>query len=135
MGKLQIPKKIRIEDFDAKYKDIIEKISFIFNPFSDEVYQTLNGNVDITNLNRQITVIDISIDSTGKPINPGQIKITGTGRVNGVIVINAVNTTNPEIYPTTMPFISYSFNAQSLSILNVSGLQNNSQYRLTLEIL
>ncbi len=135
MGKLQIPKKIRFEDFDAQYKEIIEKVGFAFNPFSDEVYQLLNGNLDSTNLNRQIQDVDVQTDATGKIMSQPQIKTSVNGRVRGINVINAINLVNSNTYPTTAPFVSFTTNSNILTILNVTGLQANSQYKLTLELI
>lgn len=135
MGKIQIPKKIRFEDFDANYKDIIEKIGFAFNPFSDEVYQLLSGNIDTSNLNRQIVNVSVQTDATGALINPPQVKLTVNGKVQGLNVINAVNQINSSTYPVSAPFVSFSTNAKTLSISNVTGLQPSSQYLLTLEII
>lgn len=132
---MQIPKKIRFEDFDADYKDVIEKIGFAFNPFSDEVYQLLNGNLDSTNLNRQIVNVSVQTDAAGALVNPPQIKVTVNGKVQGLNVINAVNQINPATYPTGAPFVSFTTSAKTLSILNVTGLQASSQYMLTLELI
>lgn len=135
MSKMQIPKKIRFEDFDADYKDIIEKIGFAFNPFSDEVYQLLNGNLDSTNLNRQILDIVVQTDASSGLINPPQVKTTVNGKVRGLNVIAAVNQINSGTYPTSAPFVSFTTSGTTLTILNVTGLQPSSQYKLTLELI
>jgi uncharacterized protein YuzE len=135
MGKLQIPKKIRIEDFASDYKELIEKISFVFNPFTDEVYQALNGNIDTSNLNRQIVDVSVQIDGSGKVVGQPQIKTTVSGKISGIVVINATNLVNPTTYPTNTPFVSYTTSGNILTILNITGLQNNSQYKLVLEII
>jgi hypothetical protein len=135
MSKIQIPKKIRLEDFDNQYKDLIEKIGFSFNSFSDEVYAVLNGGINIVNLNRQLVDVVVSINGSGQLVTQPQIKTTVSGKVRGINVINAVNTVNSSTYPTTAPFVNFTINSNILTILNVSGLQNNSEYRLTLELI
>ena len=134
MGKLQIPKKLRVEDFDQDDQALISKIAFVYNVFADEVYNTLNKNIDYDNLNRQFVTISVSIDNTGKLINPPQIKTLLNGRVRGLNVLNAINLIDSSIYPTTAPFISWTINSDILTILNITGLQNNSQYSLSLEL-
>lgn len=134
MGKIQIPAKIRVEDFDAEDKDLIEKIGGIYNSFIDDIYRLVDGGLDSYNINRQIVDIDVQTDAAGALINPPQIKITVNGKVRGLNVIAAVNQINSGTYPISAPFISFNTNTKTLSILNVTGLQPSSQYRLTLEL-
>lgn len=134
MSKLQIPKKLRVEDFEQDDQALISKIAFVYNVFADEVYNTLNKNIDYDNLNRQFVTINVFIDNTGKLINPPQIKTLLNGRVRGLNVLNAINLIDSSIYPTTAPFISWTINSDILTILNITGLQNNSQYSLSLEL-
>lgn len=135
MPKMQIPKKIRFEDFSSEDKEIVERIGFAFNSFSDEVYQLLNGGLDSNNLNRQIVDIDVIIDGSGKLQGQPQIKLTTSGKIRGLNVINALNLVNSTIYPTQAPFVSFTASGTILTINNISGLQSNSQYRLTLELI
>jgi hypothetical protein len=134
MARIQIPAKIRIEDFKSEEKDLISKIAEVYNPFIDNITQAVNGGLDITNLNRQIVDITIQTSNTGTLINPPQIKTTVIGKVRGINVLNALNTQNSAIFPTSSPFVGFGINGSILSILYVSGLQNNSEYRLTLEL-
>lgn len=133
--KIQIPKKLRAEDFDSNSQDLINKIAFIYNPFADEVFQTLDHGVDYNNLNRQISQVTINIDASGVLINAPSIKLTLKTKVLGINVINATNQVNTNTYPVSSPFISWSLSGGLLNILHVSGLQNSSTYILTLELI
>lgn len=133
--KIQIPKKLRAEDFDSDNQELINKIAFIYNPFADEVFQTLDRGVDYNNLNRQISQVTISINNTGTIVNPPSIKTTLKTKVMGINVINATNQVNTATYPLSTPFVSWSLSNGLLNILNVSGLQNDSTYTLTLELI
>ena len=132
--KIQIPKKIRTEDFDSESQDMVSKIGEVYNTFADEVYQALDGRLDSENLAIQIVTISVVIDAAGKVKNPPQIKLDLGARVRGTTVINAVNQVNPTIYPTTHPFISFTATSTLLTINAVSGLQPGSQYLLTIKI-
>lgn len=134
MAKIQTPRKIRTEDFNQDEQGIVSKIGDIYNSFVDDIYNALNGRLDNNNLNRQSVDINVIINNTGALISQPQIKTTILGKVRGVIVLNANNLTNPGTYPTTAPFVSWTINANILTILNVSGLQNNSEYKLSLEL-
>lgn len=135
MSKMQIPKKIRSEDFPSDEQESISKIGLVYNNFADEVYSILNGRVDFDNLSRKLVDVLIVIDSTGKLINPPQIKLDLANRVRGTNVVRAINQVNPTIYPTNAPFVSFDATSTILTITNVTGLQNGSQYLLTIELL
>lgn len=133
--KIQIPKKIRTEDFDSDSQDMVAKLGEVYNNFADEVYQALDGRLDFENLSRKLVDVTIIIDAAGKVKNPPQIKLDLPIRLRGVLCVRAVNQVNPTIYPTTQPWVSWNATSTLLTILNVSGLQPNSQYLLTLELL
>lgn len=135
MAKLQIPKKLRTEDFNSDQQGLVSKIAFVFNVFADEVYNVLNKNVDYDNLNRQLVNFSLTIDNSGNIINPPQVKVLLNGKIKGVNVINAINLINSSIYPSSAPYISWTINGEILSILNITGLQNNSQYSITAELI
>ena len=41
MSKMQIPKKIRFEDFEGEQQDLIKRLGYALNPFFDELYSIL----------------------------------------------------------------------------------------------
>lgn len=135
MAKIEIPAKIRTEDYPAEMQETVEKLGSVYNPFVDQVYQALNGRLDYDNLNRQIVTIDLSTNATGKLINPPQIKYLLNTRLKGTNVLSAQNLINTTIYPVSHPFLSTTINGQFVIILNISGLQINSSYRLTVELI
>ena len=132
--KMQIPKKLRVEDFKSDQQDLVSKIAFVYNVFADEVYAILNGNVGTDNTNSQDVEIIVKMDASNMVINSPQIKTNGKGKVKGIIVLNAVNQVNPSTYPTTWPGINFTINGDILTILNITGLQASSEYKLTLRL-
>lgn len=135
MSKMSIPKKLRVEDFKSDYQEMIGKVSYVLTPFMDEVYSILNNNIDFYNLNRQVVVLNVKIDSTGALKEVPRLRTTVNGKVRGISVINAINAVNPNIYPTSHPFCSFTINGDILTILNIVGLQPDSEYQLTLELI
>lgn len=133
--KIQVPKRIRTEDFATEDQAVASGIGSVINDFTDEVYRVLNKGVDFENLNRQVTQVVVTMDAAGLVVNAPQIKSTLLTKVRGINVINAVNINNTTIYPTTAPFVSFSTNSNLLTILNITGLQAGSQYQLTLELI
>lgn len=133
--KIRIPEKLRTEDFPSEIQDSIGKIGKIYNQFTEQVFRALNGGIDFENLDRQLIDVDIVTDGSGNLVNPPQVKLTNRNRINGINCVNAINLVNPTIYPSGAPFVSFSSSGTILSILNVTGIPANSQFRLTLELL
>lgn len=133
--KIQIPRKIRTEDFASDDQAVAGKIGDMYNPNVDEVYQALNGGIDFDNLNRQKVDVTVQLNSTGALMVAPTVKTTVAGHISGLNVIRAVNLNSPGVFPTAAPWVSFSTNGNILTILNVTGLPVNSQYRLTLELI
>lgn len=138
MSLLQVPKKIRAEDFKAADQALITKIAYIYNDFVDSVYQILNKQVDYANLNRQIIVATINLDKTGAVQQNPTYKTTINGKVGGLTVLRAVNVNDTSIFPAGAPWISWSYASNQLKILDIKGLVSNptaaSQWQLTFEL-
>lgn len=135
MPKIEIPKRLRAEDYSNEYKALISKLSITFTPFMDSVYRVLNGGIDFENLNQQIDDVVIITDSAGLAINPPKIKKKVSGRIRGSIVVNAVNMLNPNVFPVSAPFVQTIDANDIITIQHVGGLQPNSQYRLTIQFI
>lgn len=135
MSRINVPASIRLEDYDAKYRELVEKLSSSINPFMDEVYRQINGNINFENLNRQIVTIDVRINASSQVLSEPQIRTSLRSRLAGTSVISAQNLVNSNTYPTSQPFISYVLKENIMTITNISGLQANSQYRLTIELI
>ncbi len=132
--KIPIPGRLRTEDYSEKDRPLVSKLSEALTPFMDNVYRALNGGIDYENLNQQIVDVVVKTDSTGKVINPPKIKVTIAGRIRGGLVVNSVNLKNPGVFPLSAPFISFTHAEGIVNILNVGGLQPNSEYRLTIQL-
>ncbi len=136
MSRIPDIKRIRVEDFKKEDQDMISKIAYSFNTFADQVINVFNKNVDFDNLNRQLIEVQVELDGTGAVVNPPKAKFNlRNGKISGISVVSAVNTQDPSIYPTNSPFVSYTFTNGLLSVVNVTGLQVSSKYKLTLELI
>lgn len=136
MSKLQIPSKIRLEDYKQEDRDIAEKIARSVNPFMDDVYRQMNGQIGFDNLNRIIASVSVKIGSSGEVLNEPQVRTSSLkSKVAGWSVIYAENLTNSNTYPTNSPFLSCSIGLGTITIKNITGLPANSEWKLTLEII
>jgi len=126
-------KRIRKEDFDPEYHGLIDKLSYSFNTFMDQVIFLFDNNIDFLNLNQQIVDYTISTDSTGELINPPNIRSTLNRKIQGITCIKATNILDPNVYPISPPWVSFDFvNNTTINVLNISGLQADSEYSLKL---
>lgn len=130
---------IKPEDFDQKDQKLVQKLSFPFNTFMQQVVSAFTKNIDFNNLNRQVNTFTVSVDSTGKPTSPIQFKNNLATKLYGIICINALNTSSVIRYPLAQPYISWTQNASTITINNIAGLgipdnQTNSDvYTFTVE--
>lgn len=135
MAKISDIRRIIVEEYEDQYQDLVTKLGFTINTFTEQVVSAFNKNIDFSNLKQNIKIIEITVDATGKPILETKINPELTDKLNGIICIKAENLTNTQHYPINSPFISYGYSNNLISIKNVSGLQNNEKYRLTLLLL
>ena len=133
MGRVPDIKGIKTDDMETEYKNLVDRVAYSVNTFMDQSIYLFNGNIDFQNLNQSVKDIDIQIDSSGNLINPPSIRTELNTKVQGVLCIKATNLLDSSVYPTSAPWVSFDIlNSSTISLLNVSGLQNDSQYRLRL---
>lgn len=125
-------KRLQPEDFDQKEQELIEKIGLIINPFMDEVFETINGRLDYSNLQREYKTYTVKVDVNGKPTTEAKIA-TKFSQLKGIICIRAINQTNSSLHPTSQPFVSYDQSTNSITVSHISGLQTGNSYLLVLE--
>lgn len=133
---IQAPKILRFEDFKPEERELIEKLGDVINKFNDDVYQQFNGNIGFSSLNRQLVKgVVVQINSAGEIANAPQIKIKTRSIPTGLNVIFAENITNSNTYPISHPFISFVIKNDLITFTNITGLQNNSRYKLNIEVI
>lgn len=133
--KLSNTRQIRAEDYDDEYTDLITQLGSILNSFMQEVVELTDGRIDFENLNQNIKTFDITVDSSGVPIQtPFKVGLGKTG-VRGIQVISTYNLTNSTGYPTSQPYINFTpIGGDLIRIQSVTGLLPNQKYQLTILI-
>jgi len=132
--KIAAPKRLRAEDFGSDDRDLINRLAYVINTFFDDVNKALSKNIDFTNLNRELITLSVKIDGSGLVMNKPQVKTSITGKPAGFNVLKA-SRTDTVGFPTSAPFVSFDFNGDIITITNITGLQANSEYNLTLELI
>lgn len=136
MPKLSDIRRIIPEDVDDKSTptDVIEAVAGSYNEFADEIYQVVNGQLDFDNLARAKVTIDISFDSTGKPIGNSNIS-TKLSFVSMVYIGKVQNITSASERLTQTPYIDWSYQGSGIVKINYGvGFQSGKKYKLTLEL-
>lgn len=133
---MQIPNLRRLNkgDFEQKDQALMERLSYLFNIDLETLYNALSNRLTFNdNFNANIKDLQVSVDSNGIPTVDTFISTKISGQVTGMIVLSAINQVNSNIYPTSMPFISFSNTATgNLKINHISGLQTGTNYLLTI---
>ena len=131
--------RLKSEDFPEEQRELVERLAGALNSFAEQTIFLLSKRVDFKNLNQTISNVNITSGSTnttdGSLRSPVTIKTDINGRIAGTILINLVNKTNPIALPANQPFISYTINQNLITIQKVYGLNNTSEYTLTLLII
>lgn len=134
MAKIEIPSKIRAENFSEENRAVASGIGAVYNQFVDQLYFLINGGIDSQNLNRQYVDVNVTINASGQVVNPPAIRLTMRSKPVMIHCGRAVCLSNNQTFPTGTPFVSFAINNNTLIITNITNLQANTQYNLTLEL-
>jgi hypothetical protein len=135
----RVPRRFTIDDTDVKAEnqDVLQKLAGPINTFVEEVVDGFEGRLDVDNFNQGVVQLNVRVDVDGFPISSNILRspLIDGKRPNGIICLRAQNTNNPNIFPTTQPFISFSLSEDLIRIRHVSGLQAGEPYRLTILVI
>jgi len=126
-------KRIFKSDYKTEFHSLIEPLSFSINNGIEVLYQTLNKAVSLKdNVACTVKEITIEVDDSGAPKTSTVFTLDTTNRVLGITVLNAFNSKNPTITPTSGVFIGFSQENKYITINTIKGLPANQQFVLTL---
>lgn len=134
MARLNNVQRILPKEFPEEDRQTVEMLAGILNYFMTQTTDIINGRLDYENINKEIVTFDVTVDANGNPIQT--LNFTATSGVVGGTVINAQNLTNTAVFPTSQPFVSFNALQQNklYRVNNITGLQANNKYRITLEV-
>jgi len=126
-------KRIVKSDYKEEFHGIIENLSFSINNGIEVVYQALNRAISLRD-NVACTVMDVimEVDANGTPKVRTTFSLNSTNRILGICVLNAVNTKNPTILPTSGVFVYFTQENKTIFVKGVKGLPADQQFTLTL---
>lgn len=126
------------EDFPEENRPLIQKLARALNPFIEQIGQVMSKNVDYDNLNRELITYTVTVDSSGKPSDSRELKHNLKTKPKGLLCISARNISGGSQIPTAAPFITFSFNGNDSSVINInyiSGLPSGVKFEILIEVI
>lgn len=128
---LDNPININPGDYPEEYAELVEILGGSINDFMRQVVDLSRSNIDFDNLTSEVLTFEVSVDESGKPKTGGAIKLNKAVTPRGFNVISA-RCSSSSVYPTSHPFISFTAKGNyNVTIDNISGLQANQKYQIT----
>ena len=127
--KLDNIKRILVEDFNQKDREMIERLSYVINAFMEQVVDLSDRQVDLTNLKDDIVTFKIEVDANGLPVGNDKFK----SRVVRPIGLSVINVSSDEnvVMPIATPLIEFTSSSDIVRIKRMSGLLEGVEYILT----
>ncbi len=130
--KIRDLKKIVTNTFPTKYKDLVDPLAFIFNPFIESVTNALTSQLTF-NDNFNANDIDFEIKL---PANNILLRHSVRGRIQGIIVTRVLNLEDNAAVLTVAPFVEFAqVDETTIQIRNIIGLTPGVKYKLRLLLL
>lgn len=124
-------KRIISNDYPVENQKLIEQLGRQLNDGIEQLFAATGGKLTFAdNFLCTVKDVEVTVGSTGNPINRTSLSLSNSEIVQGCQVISAVNKSNAATYPTGCPFISFTQNGTQLFIDNVTGIQANNRYLL-----
>jgi len=118
-------------DFPTQFKQLIDTLAVSLNNCIEVLYQALNNGITLRdNISATVKDITLTVDASGVPTQNSTIKLNNTNKVDGVMIISALNQDNPNVYPTGGVFASFTQASNTLKLNNITGLQAGQSYTL-----
>lgn len=130
--KLPSFKRLFTADFPKEFKQLVDTLSVSLNNGIEVLYQALDRQLTLReNIKSTVKDVTLTVDANGKPKQTATFTLdTGISKLDGCIVISAINNTNLTTYPTSGVFISFTQSTTSVLINNVTGLTPDQSWTL-----
>lgn len=118
-------------DFAQEFQALVDQLSVSINIGIENMYDVLNRKLTLRdNMLCTVKEIDVTVDPARAPTTTTSFPLDISGRIDGVVVLSAVNLTTTGMYPSSGVFISWTQTQNGVLINNITGLQNGQKYRL-----
>jgi hypothetical protein len=130
--KLASYRRIITQDYSEDDQELIEQLGSTVNDSFNSVYSALNKRINFTdNIASTVKELVVTLDANGIPqqLIRFNVDVPNTPVIQ-VICGRAINITNPGVYPTAAPFVSFTQNGNTIIINHITGLAANQQWRI-----
>lgn len=122
-------------DFKEEFQGLVDQLSVSINVGMESLYEALNKKLTFKdNFSCTVKDITVKVDSTGKPKSPITLPLDFYGKIDGVIVLYALNNTSSARYVSGGVHVSWTQTETGLSISNIAGLYADDEYSLRIVI-
>lgn len=130
--KLASYRRIITQDYQKEDQELVEQFGSTVNDSFNSVYSALNKRLTFTdNIAATVKELIVTLDSDGIPQQLTRFTVDVPNvPVVQILCGRARNITNPGVYPTAAPFISFTQNANTIIINHITGLAPNQQWRI-----
>lgn len=134
MAKAPQKRYIDSASVDEELRPAVDLLADILNVFMEEVENAFTNRIDFENLNQYEKQLQIRVDANGTPIFGGTFRneLTDRKSVSGTLVIKAQDINQPNNYVSGTPFISFTEADRVVTIKNITNLDANTDYLLTI---
>lgn len=131
--KLPLFRRLFRTDFKQEFQELVDQLSVSINVGIENLYDALNRKLSLRdNILCTVKELDITANPDGSPVTTSIIQLDISGRIDGVIVISAVNITDSGVYPTSGVFVSWTQTQNGVLINNITGLPPGQKFRVKL---
>ena len=126
-------KRLYENDFEAQFKKLVSQLAASINIGMENLYGALNNNISLKdNISCTVKTLSLEVNAVGTPTSTTTFQLDKSGTVLGITVLKATNLTDSSIYPSSGIFVSWTQTQTGILINNITGLQSNQNYQLTL---
>lgn len=129
--KLPLFRRLFKTDFRQEFQDLVDQLSVSINVGIENLYDALNRKLSLRdNILCTVKELDITANADGTPTTTSIIQLDIAGRIDGVVVLSALNITNANIYPTSGVFVSWTQTQNGILINNITGLPAGQRFKV-----
>lgn len=129
--KAPLYKRIFKTDYKQDQQELVDKLAGSVNDGIEGLQGILNKNVSLgDNIYCIVKDIPVTVDANGFPKQSVSFSNTLANNIIGMNVIQAINNTNSNVFPTGAPFITFSENQRVIFLNHITGLPANNKFTL-----
>lgn len=133
MAQLPKLKSFIVQDYPEDYADLMQKLTYTLNQFTEPVYYALSNNLTFS---ENLAAITKTISFTA-PISSDGILIPNTFGVpcRGSIVLDVQNTSTSNAVLSAAPFVQFVNTGTNIKVKAITGLTAGQTYNVTIVFL